>query len=283
MGDTSTACGAIPEQTSPPDAHPGRPARPPPCSAGPPTLALVAHELANAETENDAVPSLVAQVSTAEAGTSWSPIDAVASCLVEHFMGFQDNAAGTGGVRPPWPPSWPPTFTAWSRRRPPPAERVPPGLRTVQPGGALAGIGRSRTGIERRGGNGGGGRDHRVQVVIEGGDERRPAAASVARSIASRAARPSGVRACPASSQPRWPQGRRGPVQRAPSGTRGWRSLRRGSPASAGSARSHLPRRRGRRPGTRPGGRPRGAPGPARRPATAGRGDRPAPATTGVR
>ena len=40
-------------------------------------------------------PSLVAEVTTAEAGTSWSPIDAVASCLVEHFMGFQDDAAGT--------------------------------------------------------------------------------------------------------------------------------------------------------------------------------------------
>lgn len=62
---------------------------------GTPTLALVAHELANAETQNDAVPSLLNEVAAAAAGTSWSPTDAVASCLVEHFMGFQDNAAGT--------------------------------------------------------------------------------------------------------------------------------------------------------------------------------------------
>jgi hypothetical protein len=63
--------------------------------AGTPTLALVAHELANAETQNDAVPSLLNEVAAAAAGTSWSPTDAVASCLVVHFMGFQDNAAGT--------------------------------------------------------------------------------------------------------------------------------------------------------------------------------------------
>lgn len=63
--------------------------------SGSPSLALVAHELANAETENDAVPSLVNEVDTAEAGRSWSSIDAVASCLVEHYMGFQDGAAGT--------------------------------------------------------------------------------------------------------------------------------------------------------------------------------------------
>jgi hypothetical protein len=62
---------------------------------GSPTLALVAHELANAETQNDAVPSLLNEVAVAAGGTSWSPTDAVASCLVEHFMGFQDNAAGT--------------------------------------------------------------------------------------------------------------------------------------------------------------------------------------------
>jgi hypothetical protein len=63
--------------------------------AGVPALALVAHELANAETQNDAVPSLLSEVATAAAGTSWSPTDAVASCLVEHFMGFQDEAAGS--------------------------------------------------------------------------------------------------------------------------------------------------------------------------------------------
>jgi hypothetical protein len=63
--------------------------------AGSPPLALVAHELANAEAASDAIPSLLAQVTAAEDGTSWSPIDAVASCLVEHFLGFQDNAAGS--------------------------------------------------------------------------------------------------------------------------------------------------------------------------------------------
>jgi hypothetical protein len=63
--------------------------------AGSPPLALVAHELANAEAASDATPSLLTQVTAAEAGTSWSPIDAVASCLVEHFLGFQDNAAGS--------------------------------------------------------------------------------------------------------------------------------------------------------------------------------------------
>jgi hypothetical protein len=63
--------------------------------SGSPTLTLVAHELANAETQNDAVPDLLSEVSAAEAGTSWSPTDAVASCLVVHFMGFQDQSAGS--------------------------------------------------------------------------------------------------------------------------------------------------------------------------------------------
>jgi hypothetical protein len=63
--------------------------------AGVPTLALVAHELANAETQNDAVPNLLNEVAGAAAGTSWSPTDAVASCLVAHFMGLQDDAAGS--------------------------------------------------------------------------------------------------------------------------------------------------------------------------------------------
>ena len=62
--------------------------------SGSPTLALVAHEMANAEVENDAVPSLMSEVAIAEAGSSWSTIDAAATCLVEHFMGFQDQAAG---------------------------------------------------------------------------------------------------------------------------------------------------------------------------------------------
>ena len=62
---------------------------------GPPNLSLVAHELANAETQNDAVPDLLSEVAAAEGGTSWSPTDAVASCLVAHFVGIQDDAAGT--------------------------------------------------------------------------------------------------------------------------------------------------------------------------------------------
>ena len=63
--------------------------------AGTPDLALVAHEVANAETEQFAPPSLLQQVSTAEAGSSWSPTDAVASCLVLRFLGFQDGVAGS--------------------------------------------------------------------------------------------------------------------------------------------------------------------------------------------
>ena len=62
---------------------------------GTPTLALVAHEVANAETEHFALATLMNEVSTAAAGTSWSPTDAVASCLVMHFLGFEDNAAGS--------------------------------------------------------------------------------------------------------------------------------------------------------------------------------------------
>ena len=62
--------------------------------AGTPTLALVAHELANAETQNYAVPNLLSQVAAAAGGTTWSPTDGVASCLVAHFMGFQDAVAG---------------------------------------------------------------------------------------------------------------------------------------------------------------------------------------------
>jgi hypothetical protein len=94
MGDTSSACGTIPDSGIATGCTSGAAGAVTTVFAGSPTLALVAHELANAETENFAVPSLVAQVTTAEAGSSWSPIDAVASCLVEHFMGFQDHAAG---------------------------------------------------------------------------------------------------------------------------------------------------------------------------------------------
>jgi hypothetical protein len=62
--------------------------------AGSPNLSLVAHELANAETQNDAVPDLLSEVAAAAGGSSWSPTDAVASCLVAHFIGIQDDAAG---------------------------------------------------------------------------------------------------------------------------------------------------------------------------------------------
>jgi hypothetical protein len=68
--------------------------------AGSPNLSLVAHELANAETQNDAVPNLLNEVAAAEGGSSWSPTDAVASCLVAHFLGIQDDAAGAWTCSP---------------------------------------------------------------------------------------------------------------------------------------------------------------------------------------
>jgi hypothetical protein len=94
MGDTSTVCGAIPGNVATGCTF-GAAGSATTVFAGSPTLALVAHELANAETENDAVPALMAQVTAAEGGSSWSPIDAAASCLVAHFLGFQDHAAGS--------------------------------------------------------------------------------------------------------------------------------------------------------------------------------------------
>jgi hypothetical protein len=95
MGNTTALCGVIPDADIGTGCTSGAAGEATTLFSGSPTLALVAHELANAETENDAVPGLVAEVTSAEAGSSWSPIDAVASCLVEHFMGFQDDAAGT--------------------------------------------------------------------------------------------------------------------------------------------------------------------------------------------
>jgi hypothetical protein len=93
MGNTATMCGPISgvgtgctwgvsgvEQT---------------VFTGVPTLALVAHELANAETQNGASATLLAEVSAAEGGTAWSPTDATATCLVAHYLGIQDQAAGT--------------------------------------------------------------------------------------------------------------------------------------------------------------------------------------------
>jgi hypothetical protein len=95
MGDTASQCGAIGGNNVATGCTFGAAGFARTVFFGAPTLALVAHELANAETENDAVPSLMSEVTIDAAGASWSPIDAVASCLVEHFMGFQDFAAGT--------------------------------------------------------------------------------------------------------------------------------------------------------------------------------------------
>jgi hypothetical protein len=93
MGDTATHCGVITGAGT--GCTYGADGLEYSIFAGSPTLALVAHELANAETQNDAVPNLLNEVAAAEDGTSWSPTDAVATCLVEHFMGVQDNSAGT--------------------------------------------------------------------------------------------------------------------------------------------------------------------------------------------
>ena len=92
MGDTATHCAAMSGAGT--GCTYGTGGQEFTIFAGSPNLALVAHELANAETQNDAVPTLMSEVATAEGGTSWSPTDAVASCLVAHFMGFQDDAAG---------------------------------------------------------------------------------------------------------------------------------------------------------------------------------------------
>jgi hypothetical protein len=93
MGDTSTHCGAMTGTGT--GCTYGTGGVEFSVFSGSPTLALVAHELANAETQNDAIPSLLAQVAAAAGGTTWSPTDGVASCLVVHFMGFQDAVAGT--------------------------------------------------------------------------------------------------------------------------------------------------------------------------------------------
>jgi hypothetical protein len=93
MGDTSTHCGAMTGVGT--GCTYGAGGLEFSVFSGSPTLALVAHELANAETQNDAVPTLLAQVEAAAGGTTWSPTDGVASCLVVHFMGFQDAVAGT--------------------------------------------------------------------------------------------------------------------------------------------------------------------------------------------
>ena len=93
LGDT-TACGAIPGSNVGTGCTAGAPGAVTTVFAGSPGLLLVAHELANAEVENYAVPALLGLVTRAEGGASWSPIDAVASCLVVHFLRAQDGAAG---------------------------------------------------------------------------------------------------------------------------------------------------------------------------------------------
>ena len=93
MGDTATHCGAMFGDGT--GCTYGSGGLEYSMFSGTPTLALVAHELANAETQNDAVPSLLSQVAAATGGTTWSPTDGVASCPVAHFMGFQDAVAGT--------------------------------------------------------------------------------------------------------------------------------------------------------------------------------------------
>jgi hypothetical protein len=65
---------------------------------GVPTLGLVAHEMGNAEVENspnlniDGPPE--STVWAQAQGLSWSPIDATSSCIVYHYMGFQDGDSG---------------------------------------------------------------------------------------------------------------------------------------------------------------------------------------------
>jgi len=93
-GDTSS-CGAIPGTNVGTGCTSGAAGSVATVFAGAPGLLLVAHEIANAETENYAVPGLVALVARDAGGTSWSPIDAVASCLVAHFLHVQDGAAGS--------------------------------------------------------------------------------------------------------------------------------------------------------------------------------------------
>ena len=94
IGDTSR-CGAIPGTNVGTGCTSGAAGSVTTVLAGAPGLLLVAHELANAETENYAVPALVDLVARDAGGTSWSAIDAVATCLVVHFMHVQDGAAGS--------------------------------------------------------------------------------------------------------------------------------------------------------------------------------------------
>jgi len=95
MGDTSARCGPIAGLGAATGCTSWTSGTIRTVFFGQPNLALVAHEVANAETEADALPALLDQVAAAASGSSWSPTDAVASCLVVHVLGFQDDAAGT--------------------------------------------------------------------------------------------------------------------------------------------------------------------------------------------
>jgi hypothetical protein len=94
MGDTATACGVV-AGTGGAGCTSWSSGVEHTVFSGSPSLALVAHEVANAEVEQSALPALLQEVGTDAAGTSWSPTDAVASCLVADLMGFQDGVAGS--------------------------------------------------------------------------------------------------------------------------------------------------------------------------------------------
>jgi hypothetical protein len=95
LGDTATSCGVTSSVGGAAGCTSWSSGVEHTVFSGSPGIALVAHEVANAEVEQYAIPGTLQQVSSAAAGTSWSPTDAVASCLVEHFMGFQDGVAGS--------------------------------------------------------------------------------------------------------------------------------------------------------------------------------------------
>jgi len=94
MGDTAAACGVV-AGTGGAGCTSWSSGVEHTVFSGSPSLALVAHEVANAEVEQSALPALLQEVGTDAAGTSWSPTDAVASCLVTDRMGFQDGVAGS--------------------------------------------------------------------------------------------------------------------------------------------------------------------------------------------
>ena len=63
--------------------------------AGSPNLALVAHELANAETQNDAVPTLMNEVATAEGRDFVVPYRRRGVLPGRAVHGVPNDAAGT--------------------------------------------------------------------------------------------------------------------------------------------------------------------------------------------